>query len=564
MLAAIYARKSTDQSGVTDDAKSVARQVDHARDYCQRKGWQVLDECIYVDDGISGAEFGSKRPGLLQLLNTLKPKPPFQVLVMSEESRLGREAIETAFILKQLVQAHVQVWFYLEDRQRTLESPTDKLLMHVAAFADEVERDKARQRTFDAMRRKALAGHVCGGLVYGYTNHPVLVPGPDGKPRRSHVERRILPAEAAVVQQVFQLAADGYGKARIARTLNQQQVPAPRVPHDVPSSWSSSTVNCILHRPLYKGVIVWNQSKKRDQWGQRAQKPRPEQDWLVVPAPHLQIVSDEVWDAAHAELDRKRTSYLRSTRGQLMGRPPRDDESKYLLTGFVQCGVCGKTIQVRTYKHGRQRAPFYACASYFRKGSCVCMNNSRVKLEDLDHLVLQTLEDVVLQPDVVEAALQQALDKLAPGVRQAEVQRLQRELAEVEQRLERLTAAVATGGQLPSLLERLQQEEQHKVDLQAQLATAQHLAVTVSVDQIRTDLVQRLQEWRQLLRTHVAQSRQMLRKLLDGPLTLTPLEDGQVQVDGRVSYDKVLTGLVPAALPHSVASPAGFEPAFRP
>ena len=34
-------------------------------------------------------------------------RAPFQVLVMSEESRLGRESIEAAYALKQLVQAGV-------------------------------------------------------------------------------------------------------------------------------------------------------------------------------------------------------------------------------------------------------------------------------------------------------------------------------------------------------------------------------------------------------------------------------------------------------------------------
>ena len=48
---------------------------------------------------------------------------------MSEESRLGREAIETAYALKQLVQAGVRVFFYLEDRERTLDSPTDKIML---------------------------------------------------------------------------------------------------------------------------------------------------------------------------------------------------------------------------------------------------------------------------------------------------------------------------------------------------------------------------------------------------------------------------------------------------
>ena len=96
MRTAIYARKSTDQSHVSEAQKSVSRQVDQARRYAARKGWSPTDEHVYVDDGLSGAEFAT-RPGFLRLMNALKPRPDFQVLVMSEESRLGREAIETAY-----------------------------------------------------------------------------------------------------------------------------------------------------------------------------------------------------------------------------------------------------------------------------------------------------------------------------------------------------------------------------------------------------------------------------------------------------------------------------------
>ena len=113
--------------------ESVARQIEHGRQYATRKGWAVADEYVYVDDGISGAEFAN-RPGFLRLMNALKPRAPFQVLVMSEESRLGREAIETAYALKQLVQGGVRVFFYLEDRERTLDSPTDKIMLSLATF----------------------------------------------------------------------------------------------------------------------------------------------------------------------------------------------------------------------------------------------------------------------------------------------------------------------------------------------------------------------------------------------------------------------------------------------
>jgi DNA invertase Pin-like site-specific DNA recombinase len=167
MIAAIYARKSTEQNGVGDDEKSVTRQIEHAKAYAAKKGWTVHDEYVYVDDGISGAEF-VKRPGFLRLMNALKPMPPFQVLIMSEESRLGREQIETAYALKQIMDSGVRVFFYLEDRERTLDNALDKVMLSLTNFAAEMEREKARQRTYDAMLKKAKALHwSCPGSVDG-------------------------------------------------------------------------------------------------------------------------------------------------------------------------------------------------------------------------------------------------------------------------------------------------------------------------------------------------------------------------------------------------------------
>jgi DNA invertase Pin-like site-specific DNA recombinase len=177
MIAAIYARKSTEQNGVGDEGKSVTRQIEHAKAYAAKKGWTPAEDHVYVDDGVSGAEF-VKRPGFLRLINALKPKPSFQVLIMSEESRLGREQIETAYALKQIITAGVRIFYYLEDRERVLESAMDKLLLSVTAFADEMEREKARQRTHDALVRKARAGYVAGGSVYGYDNVEVTIPDP--------------------------------------------------------------------------------------------------------------------------------------------------------------------------------------------------------------------------------------------------------------------------------------------------------------------------------------------------------------------------------------------------
>ena len=296
MIAAVYARKSTEQNGVADEAKSVSRQVEHFRAYAASKGWAAAGEHEYVDDGMSGAEFAN-RPGFVRLMNALTPAAPFDILVVSELSRLGREQLETGYALKQLSQAGVQVWSYLEDREIRLDTPTDKFMMAAMNFAAEMERDKARQRTYDAMARKATAGHVTGGRVFGYDNVEVLGP-PDsqGRQKRSHVERQINKAEEAVVVRIFESCASRVGLTRTAKRLNADGTPAPRPQQGRPTGWVASSVRQILHSPLYRGEVVWNKTRKRNAWGQVQASPRPESEWLRTSLPHLRIVSDELWE----------------------------------------------------------------------------------------------------------------------------------------------------------------------------------------------------------------------------------------------------------------------------
>lgn len=105
MIAAVYARKSTVQD-VADAEKSGARQEELARDFATARGWTVGP--VFVDDGVSGAEFGKKRPGLHALL-AAAGRGAFRVLIVSEQKSIGREAVETGMVIKQLARAGVEV-----------------------------------------------------------------------------------------------------------------------------------------------------------------------------------------------------------------------------------------------------------------------------------------------------------------------------------------------------------------------------------------------------------------------------------------------------------------------
>src|SRR5256885_15771652 len=320
--AAICARKSTDQT-VADQEKSVTRQVELAVACARTHGFEVPPEHIYVDDAISGAEF-DRRPGLMRLLNTLRPQAPFAGFFLADKDRLGREQFET----KQISLAGVRIFEYQNGGQEVrLESPIDKLIMSVSNFAAELERAKASQRTRDALQLKAQRGYVAGGAVFGYRNVPVV----DQGGQRSHVLREIREDEAATVRHIFSLAAGGTGLRTIARALNAEGVRSPRARAGRHHSWAPSSVRSVLFNSLYTGEVVWGRTTKRDAWGRRKGSDRPTNEWVITSAEHLRIVSDDLWAKAHEALHGRRKAY-----GFKRGspRPVGSLDSKYLLTGM--------------------------------------------------------------------------------------------------------------------------------------------------------------------------------------------------------------------------------------
>lgn len=548
MIAAIYARKSTEQRGVSEETRSVTRQVDHATAYAKEKGWTVNPEYIMIDDGISGAEF-VKRPGLIRLLNALHPRPPFDVLIMSEESRLGREQIETSYVLKQILDAGVKVFFYLDNRERKLETAMDKLLLSLVNFASEMEREKARQRTYDALLRKAKAKQVVGGLVYGYDNIDVKsdAPGPDGKYKRAHVVRRINENEASIVRRIFQMCADGKGLTRIAKSLNAEAVTPPRMKHN---GWAPTAIREMLYRPLYRGLIVWNKSQKVNRGGTKKRRRRPENEWISIPAPELRIVSEDLWEKAHARLEQTRNAYARGSKsGHLLGRPTRSDlESPYLLSGFGRCTVCNGPIISMTRGHGKRRARFYGCSYNHKRGSAICSNGIQIKQDVLDHAILEAIAEI-LDERTVEAAVEIALERLRTGQERHLDRRtaIERELSLIDARERHLTAAIARGDDMDPLLASLKAEGTRKKALVRELEGLADVEKVASLDahRIKRHLKSRVSDAKDLMTGKVPQVRQMIRKLLVDRLEFTPVvEKGEkgYRFTGEGSFGQFLSG----------------------
>ena len=94
MRAAIYARMSMDKQSGDSPGDQIAR----CRDFAKRKGWDVAEELIAVDAGVSGAS-RHNRPSLLDLISRI---PEWGVLLCWDFSRLARDGEDQGWIRNRL------------------------------------------------------------------------------------------------------------------------------------------------------------------------------------------------------------------------------------------------------------------------------------------------------------------------------------------------------------------------------------------------------------------------------------------------------------------------------
>ena len=521
----IYCRKSNEDDG-SEELRSVARQAARARAYAAQKGWTVADDLVFVDDGISGAEF-KRRPGLARLLNAAEAKA-FDVLVMSEPSRLGREQAETAFTLKRIADAGAEVWYYLEDRRAELDTAVGKFIEAVHSFGSELERERTRQRTLDGMLRRAQAGYSTGGRIYGYRSIPVHTGRQDAQGRQipDYVDRRIESDKARTIVGIFQMYARGYGMMSIAKCLNGAPRYAdelvglfggvrPPAPSHRSGSWVDTAIGEILRRPLYAGRVEWG----------RKNRTAP---LVTVERPDLRIVPPDLWAAVQARLRERSEAYLRQSGGRLFGRAEASRESLYLWSGFLQCAVCGGAMVVakKIYRPARS---YYGCNFHVKRGKTICRNNTFARVEALDRALLDSVEATVLTPE----ALAYVLDRAAEAVRRSltddpgQMEALRRRRAETQRKITRLVEAVAEGEPPRALLAQIKALEGELVRLDGETGGLEARARLAQLDVARAlrELEPALAAWRDILRGNAIRARQILRKLVVGRVVMTPMPE---------------------------------------
>jgi site-specific DNA recombinase len=184
---------------------------------------------------------------------------------------------------------------------------------------------------------------------------------------------------------------------------------------------------------------------------------RLEKDWLKVPMPQLQIISEPEWKAAHDGLSATRAVHLRGTKGELWGRPASTLDGKYLPTGLVKCRLCGGSLYVKSSARKGQRSLAYGCMTFHLRGRSACTNSMLIPMEDANDAVVKTLAQDVLHPDVTDTVVKKAGAKFRASQqdKQRNIQQYDERLELIETEMGRLVSTIAAGGDIPALVEAL-------------------------------------------------------------------------------------------------------------
>ena len=541
--------------------------------------WAVADEHVYTDDGVSGAEF-ERRPGFERLISDLpkRGRPPFDVLVMSEPSRLGRDQQRNGFYLAHIRDSGVKIFYYLDDSEEKLDTPEQVLMSSVKSYASEVERIKAGQRSRDALQRRAARGFNAGGVVYGYDNVPVFTEGLGGEKVKSHTDYRINEAQADVIRRIFQAYAAGHGHVSIAKALNGDPRYAdlsrrhfdgarPTPPRKGTGSWAPSSVRAMLCNERYTGLVTFGVHRKVYRHGTRARVRRPENEVQRTQREDLRIVPDALWREVRARFDAAKKVYLRDTHGKLWGRPGTGVESKYLLTGLGECGCCGHNITMIGGRSGspgkRQPAYYYGCAYHHARGRTICTNDHHARMVEADALVIERVRSV-LTPEVADEVIDEALEMLAQRKqsRADSPDRLDAEARRLRKEIDRFLSAIAGGKAPASVLAEIARREARLAEIGGERAALTVQAPSeLEARRLRRSLRDRLAQFDELLLGDVPQARQALRKVIDSRIEFRPAER-RGERGYHLRWSLVTSALVGGYI--GMASPRGFEPRLPP
>ena len=399
--AALYARVSSDRQDVD---LSVAAQLRALHDYAERNGYVIVSE--YVDEAESGRI--ANRPQFRKMLDDAGgTTAPFEEILVWKFSRFTRKREHAVAFKSMLRRRGIRVTSITEHAD---DSPTGKLMEAIIESVDEFYSENLAQEVTRGMREAASRGFFLGPRApFGYRRIKVS----DGARERPTLE--IDTAAAPVVREIFDCVLHGNGLKEICRSLNDRGI----TNHG--RRWQKSSLQYLLTNEAYVGTAVWGRRRKD---GKTPDPVRVESAWEA-------LVPRELFDGVQRAL---------ASRAPEVQRPAQLG-SRFLLSGLLRCGACGKPYLGQGAKSGQYT--YYVCSTLHHEGPGTCdaryLNATRVEEFVVEKIRERILTDKTITELVILVA--EEIDTLA-GELNNQLQVVEAELSDVQSRLTRLYEAL--------------------------------------------------------------------------------------------------------------------------
>ncbi len=467
---------------------------------------------------------------------------PGDIVVCRDHFRLGRDAIDSAVTVRELIRERgARLFYYSSGQEVPFQTAIDAAMTFIQGVGAQMELGAIRSGTREALRQRVRAGRIAGGACFGYRNERRSDTG-----GRQYTVAVVDEAEAEVVRWIFRMCLEGWGLKRTAEDLNRRGVPSPGRGRRGTRSWDPSTIRDILRRERYIGVYVHGRKDSIKRGGKRIAQVADPAQVMRVPVPEWRIIEDATWEAVHAELPKRGPRTYHTGRG-----------SKHALAGIAKCDHCGGGISTRNTKTSRGRVTAYACGWHHKRGQSVCPVTVCQPVDEVESTLVQYMAAKVLTEAVAERIVADVTAEIERALATPnENSTLEAELAQLRAEQKRYAAALAAAPDVGELVAELQRRSARIRQIEAELASAGR------IPQMRRELLaqaqaaarDKLASLRQALAADRAGTREVFQALFPpGSLRFRP-----TVADGRKVWEIHGTAHLEAGVPLRV-TPPGIE-----
>ena len=420
--AVIYVRVSSARQA--EDGLPIESQLEQCRAKARALGARVLRE--FRDEGLSGRS--TRRPAFLEALEFCEQQR-VDLFVCWSTSRFARNRLDAALHKRTLERLGTKLVYASQDFGETDDAWLTEAIIEVI---DEQYSRTIAKDTRRSMRKNAEDGYWNGGRVpFGFQSVP------DGKRRRLE----LVESEAAIVRIMFAWSLDGVGAKEIGTRLNAAGLLRRG------SVWSKNTVANVLGNPAMKGCLAWTDRGEE-----------------IVTEAHAGVVSAGVFDQAQALIGDRAPR-------NVGGRP----KSEAVFSGILRCGWCGEAMMTESATgRGGQRYRYYNCRSFLHGIGC---ESRRVAVEPVDRALVDAVCERIFTPTTLRALVVELRQQSSEfeRARQARIDVLANELADVERRLRRLYESIEAdaGLELGDVAPRLRELRSRQETLKRAAATVE-------------------------------------------------------------------------------------------